>query len=109
MRLALDTALAVLPLVIVGGIGLFIILRLKYRSNKGTLGKKKSKNAQNLLDSLIPFGMMIGFAVSATLSTFTPLSLLSTTTWGSGIGMLFGYFAYEFYGKKEEGHSGCSG
>ena len=49
--------------------------------------------------------MMIGFAVAVLLSMFSPISLLSAITWGPGIGMLFGYFAYEFYSKKEESHS----
>ena len=102
MGLLLDIARAVLPLVIVGGIAVFVILRMKHKYNKGTLGKKKSKDAQNLLDSLKPLGMLLGFAVAVLLSTFTPFPLLSTMTYGSGIGMLFGYFAYEFYSNKEE-------
>src|SRR5690625_5556352 len=69
-----------------------------------TLGKKKTKDAQNLLDSLIPFGMMIGFAVAVLLSIFLQISLLSTIAWGPGIGLLFGYFAYEIYSKKEESY-----
>ena len=105
MGLSLEIARAVLPLVIVGGIAVFVILRMKHKYEKGTLGKKKSKSAQNLLDSLIPFGMMIGSAVAVLLSIFSPISLLSTIAWGPGIGMLFGYFAYEFYSKKEESHS----
>ena len=105
MGLFLEIAHVVLPLVIVGGIGVFVILRMKHKYKKGTLGKKKSEGAQILLDSLIPFGMMIGFAVAVLLSMFSPISLLSASTWGPGIGMLFGYFAYEFYSEKEESHS----
>jgi len=105
MGLSLEIARIVLPVVIVGGIGLFVILRLKHKHKKGTLGEKKSEGAQILLNSLIPFGMMIGFAVAVLLSMFSPISLLSTMTWGPGIGMLFGYFAYEIYSKKEESHS----
>ena len=105
MVLSLEIARIVLPVAIVGGIGIFIILRMKHKYKKGTLGKKKTKSAQNLLDSLIPFGMMIGFAVAVLLSIFSPISLLSAMTWGPGIGFLFGYFAYEIYSKKEESHS----
>ena len=105
MGLFLDIARTVLPIVIVGGIGVFIILRLKHKYKKGTLGKKKSISAQILLDSLIPFGMMIGFAVTVLLSLFSPIPFISTIAWGPGIGMLFGYFAYELYSKKEESHS----
>jgi len=105
MGLSLEIARTVLPLVIVGGIGVFIILRMKHKYKKGTLGKKKSISAQILLDSLIPFGMMIGSAIAVLLSLFSPIPFLSTMTWGPGIGMLFGYFAYELYSKKEESHS----
>ncbi|MGY0691513.1 hypothetical protein ACW2QC_01825 [Virgibacillus sp. FSP13] len=105
MALALDIALTVLPVVIMGGIAVFVVLRMKHKYKKGTLGKKKTKGAQNLLDSLIPFGMMIGLAVAVLLSLFFAISLLSTITWGPGIGLLFGYFAYEIYSKKEESHS----
>ncbi|MFE7065167.1 hypothetical protein ACFVAD_23985 [Sutcliffiella sp. NPDC057660] len=105
MGLSLEIANIVLPFAIVGGIGIFVILRMKHKYKKGTLGKKETKSAQNLLDSLIPFGMMIGFAVALLLSIFSPISLLSAMTWGPGIGFLFGYFAYEIYSKKEESHS----
>jgi len=105
MGLLLDIARAVLPLVIVGVIAVFVIFRLKHKYAKGTLGKKKSKEAQMLLDSLIPFGMLIGSIVAVLLSIFTPYSLLSTITYGPGIGMLFGYFAYELYSEKEESNS----
>ncbi|MBO1911569.1 hypothetical protein J4G37_43115, partial [Microvirga sp. 3-52] len=71
----------------------------------GTLGKKKTVSAQNILDSLIPFGMMIGLAVAIILSIFKLFSFLSAITWGPGIGMLFGYFAYEIFSKKEDSYS----
>ena len=105
MDLFLEITRIVLPVVIVGGIGVFVILRMKHKYKKGTLGKKKTRSAQNILDSLVPFGMMIGLAVAIILSIFTPFSLLSAITWGPGIGMLFGYFAYEIYGKKEDSYS----
>lgn len=105
MDLPLEIVGTILPVVIVGGIAVFVILRMKHKYKKGTLGKKKSKGAQNLLDSLIPFGMMIGFAIAILLSIFTPISLLSAITWGPGIGLLIGYFAYETYSKREESYS----
>lgn len=104
MGLAFEIARILLPVVIVGGIAVFVVIRMKYKYKKGTLGKKKSKGAQNLLDSLIPLGMMIGCAVAVLLSIFVPFSLLSTIGLGAGIGLLFGYFAYEIYSKKEEGY-----
>ncbi|WP_217587166.1 hypothetical protein [Lentibacillus saliphilus] len=102
MGLPLDFLPIVLPIIVVGGIALFIILRMKHKYEKGTLGKKKTKSAQNFLDSLIPLGMMIGLAVATLLSIFTSFSLLAATAWGPGIGMLVGYIAYEVYSKKEE-------
>ncbi|GAB3069194.1 hypothetical protein [Virgibacillus ainsalahensis] len=101
----MEIARILLPIVVVGGIAIFVVIRMKHKYKKGTLGKKKSKGAQNLLDSLIPFGMMIGCIVSVLLSMFFPISLLSTIAWGAGVGLLFGYFAYEIYSKKEESHS----
>ena len=105
MSITLEIVRTVLPVVIVGAIAVFVVLRMKNKYKKGTLGKKKSKGAQNLLDSLIPFGMIIGCAVAVLLSLFSPISLLSTIAWGPGLGLLFGYFAYEVYSKKEESSS----
>lgn len=102
MGLDWEIARILLPIVIMGGIAVFVVLRMKHKYKKGTLGKKKSKGAQNLLDSLIPFGMIIGCAVAVLLSLFSPISLLSTIAWGPGLGLLFGYFAYEVYSKKKK-------
>lgn len=102
MELVIEIARTVLPVVVVAGIALFVILRMKHKYKKGTLGKKKTKNAQTILDSLMPFGMMIGCAVAVILSMFSPISLLSTIAWGPGIGFLFGYIAYEIYSKIGE-------
>lgn len=102
MGLALEVVSILLPVVIAGGIAVFVVIRMKHKYKKGTLGKKKSKGAQSLLDSLIPLGMMIGCALAVLLSIFFPISLLSTIGLGAGIGLLFGYFAYEIYSKKGE-------
>lgn len=104
MGFPLEIFRIVLPVIIVGGIALFVVLRMKHKYKKGTLGRKKTKGAQILLDSVIPFGMLIGYAIAILLSLFTPLSFLAATTWGPGVGMLFGYCAYEIYSKKEEIH-----
>ncbi|MFZ4453607.1 hypothetical protein [Salibacterium aidingense] len=105
MGLALEMAGILLPVVLVGGIVLFVVLKMKHKYNKGTLDKKKSKSAQHLLDSLIPFGMMAGCIAAVLFSMFSRVSLLSIIALGAGIGLLFGYFAYEIYSKKEEKHS----
>lgn len=93
------------PVVLVSGIAVFVVFRMKYKYMRGTLGKKKSKSAQILLNSLIPLGMIIGCAVAILLSLFFSLSLLPAISLGAGIGYLFGYFAYEIYGRKIEVYS----
>ena len=102
MGLFMEIVGIILPIAIVGGIAIFVVKRLEHKYKQGKLGKKKSKDAQNLLDSLIPLGMLFGCAAGVILSLFFSFSLLSTLTFGSGIGLLLGYFAYEMYSKKEE-------
>ena len=97
--------MAIAPLVIVGGIVVFVIERLKRKYNEGTLGKKKSKGAQDLLDSLITLGMLLGCAIGIILSMFFPIAALTTVILGAGIGYLFGYFAYEMYSKEGKKNS----
>lgn len=105
MWLVMEIARIVLPLVIVGGIAVFVIKRLKHKQKQGKLGKKKTKGAQVLLDSLIPLGMIFGCAFSVIISIFFQISLLPTVSLGAGIGYLFGYFAYEIYSKKGSSYS----
>lgn len=105
MGLVMEIGRIILPVAIVGGIAVFVILRMQKKYRKGTLGKKKTKGAQNLLDSLIPLGMMMGCAVGVLLGIFLPISVLSAMGLGPGIGFLFGYIAYEIYSKKEENYS----
>lgn len=97
MGLALEIARILLPLAIVCGIAIFVMKRLEHKYKKGSLDKKKSKGAQNLL---IPLGMVIGCIVGILLSIFFPISLLSAVGLGTGIGLSFGYLAYEIYSKK---------
>ena len=51
MDSALEIARILLPILIVGGIAVFVVMRMKSKHTRGTLGKKKSKSAQSLLDS----------------------------------------------------------
>ena len=90
---------AIAPVVIVGGIVVYVIGRLKNKYDNGTLGKKKSKEAQLLLDSLIPIGMLVGCMIGLIFGMFFPDFSLLSVSLGSGIGYLFGYFAYEIYSK----------
>ncbi|OSY12053.1 hypothetical protein [Bacillus mycoides] len=90
---------AIAPVVIVGGIVVYVIKRMEHKYKEGTLGKKKSKEAQNLLDSLIPMGMFVGCMIGLIFGTFFPDFSLLSVSLGAGIGYLFGFFAYEFYSK----------
>ncbi|BAR85949.1 hypothetical protein KNN_05106 [Bacillus thuringiensis serovar tolworthi] len=90
---------AIAPVLIVGGIVVYVIGSLKHKYNNGNLGKKKSKNAQVLLDSLIPIGMLLGCLIGIIVGIFSPDSLLLSVSLESGIGYLFGFFAYEIYSK----------
>ncbi|MEI5924919.1 hypothetical protein ACK3XG_21215 [Bacillus sp. TD10] len=90
---------AIAPILIVGGIVVYVIGRLKHKYDNGTLGKKKSKKAQVLLDSLIPMGMLVGCMIGLIFGMFFPDFSLLSVSLGAGIGYLFGYFAYEFYSK----------
>ncbi len=49
--------------------------------------------------------MIFGSAIGVIFSIFSSISLLSTVSLGTGIGLLFGYFAYEIYSKKGESYS----
>ncbi|HFU7087359.1 TPA: hypothetical protein ACGN8S_002396 [Bacillus cereus] len=90
---------AIAPVLIVGGIIVYVIGRLKHKYNNGTLGKKKSNEAQILLDSLIPIGMFIGCIIGLIFGMFFPDYSLLAVSLGSGIGYLLGFFAYEIYSK----------
>ncbi|MDA1763607.1 hypothetical protein ACFU6E_17405 [Bacillus cereus] len=90
---------AIAPVLIVGGIVVYVIGRLKHKYKNGNLGKKKSKNAQILLDSFIPMGMVLGCLIGIIIGIFSPDSVLLSVSLGAGIGYLFGFFAYEIYSK----------
>lgn len=104
MELLVDILRIVLPIAIVGAIVIFVIKRLKAKQKRGTLGKKETTEAQTLLDSLIPLGMVFGSAIGVLSGIVFSISLSNAIVLGAGIGMLIGYFAYEFY-SKEESHS----
>lgn len=105
METVTDIILIVLPILIVGAIALFVILSLKFKQKRGTLGKKNTTEAQTWLDSMIPLGMVFGSAGGMLFSLFLPISMATAIALGSGIGLLGGYFAYDYYSKKEENPS----
>ncbi|UTR10098.1 hypothetical protein MM300_19810 [Evansella sp. LMS18] len=78
----------------------FVIQRLKGKQKQGLLVEKKSKSAQNLVNSLIPIGMLFGGSGGVITGMFFPVSLLFTFSIGTGAGYLAGYIAYEIYSQK---------
>ena len=104
MDSALEIVRILYPLIIVGGIAVFVVFGMKRKYEKGTLGKKESKSAQTVLDSLIPLGMLVGCAVGILLSLVFSISLLPAISTGSAVGLLVGYFAYDTYSRKEESY-----
>ncbi|HHT7064621.1 hypothetical protein L4A54_09325 [Bacillus cereus] len=90
---------AIWPVILVGGIVVFVIKRMERKYKEGKLGKKKSQKAQLLLDSFIPIGMLFGCIIGLVFGMFSPDFSLLSISLGSGIGYLFGFFAYEIYSK----------
>ncbi|KAA0792825.1 hypothetical protein ACQGSH_15160 [Bacillus wiedmannii] len=96
---------AIAPVVIVGGIVVFVMKRLEHKYKNGKLGKKKSQKAQLLLNSFIPMGMLVGCMIGLIFGMFFPDFSLLSVSLGAGIGYLFGYFAYEIYSKTGDNFS----
>lgn len=97
----MNLVMAILPVLIVGGIVVYVILSLKHLSNEGKLVKKKSESAQIWIDSLIPLGMIFGSAIGVILGLLFSFSLSVTLSLGAGIGYLLGFFAYKSCSEKE--------
>ncbi|WP_019850463.1 hypothetical protein [Desulfitobacterium sp. PCE1] len=61
----------------------------------------KSRDAKDLMDSLIPMGMIFGCAIGVIIGMFfKPSFLVFTIALGTGIGYLFGVAAFGIYSKK---------
>lgn len=105
METALEIFIIVLPIIIAGTISLFVINRLKAKQQRGTLCKKETTQAQTLLDSMIPLGMVFGSALGLLFGMIFPVSLPTAIALGAAFGLLIGYFAYENYSKEREGQS----
>ena len=69
MQTVFDSIRIVLPIIIAGLIVVFVLKKLDDKTKRGTLPKKKSKNAQLLLDSMIPLGMLIGSLLGLVVSS----------------------------------------
>ena len=88
----MELAIIILPILITGVICVYVVNSLKHMSNEGKIGKKKSKGAQVLLDSLIPLGMIFGCAIGVVFGLFSPFSLLLTINLGTVVGYLLVFF-----------------
>lgn len=102
MRAVIEIFGIVLPVIVAGLIVVFVIKRLDGKMKQGALPRKETKNAQTLLDSLIPLGMLIGCVLGILISMISPISLGFAFSLGASLGLLGGYFAYESYGSREE-------
>lgn len=91
----MEFAIAIMPILIAGVIGVYVINSLKRLANEGKIGKKKLKGAQILLDNLILLGMMFGCAIGFIFGVFFHLFLPFTISLGISIGYLLGFFAYK--------------
>ncbi|PYZ96332.1 hypothetical protein CR205_11420 [Alteribacter lacisalsi] len=92
---------ALWPLVVMGAVVVFVILRLKQKQEQGTMGKMKSKEAQAWLDSSIPLGMIAGSLLGLVAGVMLPFSLLTAWVVGTAAGYLGGYFVYEYFSRKK--------
>src|SRR5690625_1161869 len=105
MSTIMEIVRILIPLLIVCGIAIFVVYRMKYKYEQGKLGKKKSPRAQHVLDSLIPLGMIFGCTIGIIFNMFLPTTLLSGVSLGAGIGLLFGYIFYEIFRKQGNEYS----
>ena len=101
----MELVLAIAPVVIIGGMVVYVMERLTHESKQGSLPKKKSKGAQGLVDSLMPIGMLCGCAFGILLGMLSPIPMAYTVGLGTGIGYLLGFFACESYSKKGNDYS----
>ncbi|MFK3938073.1 hypothetical protein ACI2JA_11275 [Alkalihalobacillus sp. NPDC078783] len=95
----MDILHAVGPLLIVGIIVVFVIKRLELMYKKGKLAKAKSKQNQNLLDSVIPLGMIAGAGVGTVVGIIISEFVYAISV-GGAIGMLVGYVVYAYCSKR---------
>ncbi|MFI8684824.1 hypothetical protein [Rossellomorea sp. NPDC077527] len=93
--------MAIVPLVLIGAVAVWVIQRLHRKHSQDTSAQTTSKAAQDLLDSLIPVGMIFGSAFGVIISILFSTSLLFTVSVGAGIGLLVGFIAYEVCTLKE--------
>lgn len=63
---------------------------------------KKSRAAKNIINSLIPLGMIVGTAIGVIVSIFLkPSFLVFSVSLGAGIGYFVGVISYAIRSKKE--------
>ena len=96
----MELFLAIGLVIIMGGIVVYVIKRLQQQCNQDSLAMRKSKGAQDLVNSLMPIGMLCGCAFGILLGMLSPIPMAYTVGLGTGIGYLLGFFAYESCSKK---------
>ena len=96
----MELFLAIAPVAIIGGMVVYVIKRLQHQYNQGNLAERKSKGAQDLIDSLMPIGMLCGCAFGILLGMLSPIPMAYTVGLGAGVGYLLGFFAYERFSRK---------
>ena len=101
MELFMEIVGNVLPVVIVGHIYFSKFFKPDNKQKQRKTGRKNSNDQQDLLDSLLPLGMLFGCVVGVIFNILFSFSLLSTLSFGSGVGLLLGYYAYEIYSRTE--------
>ena len=62
---------------------------------------RKIKNAQILLDSFIPMGMLVGCIIGLIFGMFFPDYSLLAVSLGAGIGYLFGFLLMNFIARQK--------
>ncbi|WBX79444.1 hypothetical protein PD280_17295 [Virgibacillus salarius] len=71
-------------------------------SEERNIAVKNSKDAKDIMDSLIPLGMIFGCALGVIMGIVFEPYLLFTTISGTGIGYLIGVIAYVIYSMNEK-------
>lgn len=87
----------IFPMVIVCAVAVLVIKRMKSKYEKGKLGRKQTNQAQILLDTFIPLGMLFGVFIGMLSGILFTASILCAGSLRAGIGLLVGYAAYELY------------
>ncbi len=76
----------VFPVMLAGGMVLFVIKRLEKKHKKGAFETNKKRRDSNILDYAIPMGLMFGCVLGVIIGLFSPISTLLTVSLGTTLG-----------------------